>query len=94
MTAVRRQRGWLTVLPQVDHPVQQHQRLHHGGQQERQAEVHHHPALLLQHGLHPLWVQGQPGRQADPGQTQTGVPVREQEEVVNSQGICRFSVNQ
>lgn len=65
----------MTVLLQVDHPVQQHQRLHHRSQQQRQAEVRHHPALLLQHGLHPLRVQRQPWRQADTSQTQTGIPV-------------------
>lgn len=69
----------LTLLLQVDHPVQQHQGLHRGGEQQGQAEVHNHPALQLQHGLHPRRVQGQIGGQADPGQTQPSVPVRERE---------------
>lgn len=66
-----------TILLEVDHPIQQHHCLHHRGQQQGQAKVHHHPALFLQHGLHSPQVQGQLRRQSDPSQTQTSISGRD-----------------
>lgn len=66
-----------TILLEVDHPIQQHHCLHHRGQQQGQAEVQHHPALFLQHGLHSPQVQGQLRRQSDPSQTQTSISGRD-----------------
>lgn len=66
----------LTFLLQEEHSVQKNQSLYNRSQQQSQAEIYHHSALLLQQAFHTNRVKCQVSRQANTGEPQTGIPIK------------------
>lgn len=66
----------LTSFLQEEHSVQKNKSLHNWSQQQSQAKIYHHSALLLQQGSHTDRIKGQVSRQANTGEPQAGIPIK------------------
>lgn len=63
----------LTLLLQVNHPIEENKGLHQGGQQESEAEEDHHLPLLSWRG----WLQGPTRAHPHTLQSPASIPARE-----------------